>query len=48
MNRVVGLESLKRAQERALVKVQPASARDPSNFGDATIMGKSDPLELEL
>ena len=42
LNCVAGLESLRRAQKKVLVKVQPAVARDPSNFG------ASYPLELEL
>lgn len=43
MNWVLGLESLKRAQERVSVKVQPAAARDASDFEDAAIMGASNP-----
>lgn len=33
------LESLKRAQERLLVKVQPSCTRTPQNFGDDRPMG---------
>ena len=36
---VAGLESLKRAQERLLVKVQPSCSRRPQHFGDASTMG---------
>lgn len=34
-----GSESLKRAQEELLVKVQSSAARDLSSFGDSSAMG---------